>query len=164
MSKLPPPEPHASFSPSFEYLATLVLSWLVPGAGHWLLGYRVRALLLSTCILGLFWVGESLLAENMAVSRKVSPVFFALQAGNGLSSFAADHFWGTPRRSAGYTESIDRELSPNLNLGILFTLVSGLLNVLLLIHTMDPRTWLEAAMEKAERGRRRASLGAEGGP
>jgi len=48
------------FRLSTEYLFTVISSWLVPGAGHWVLGYRVRGVILGVSILGLFWMGEAL--------------------------------------------------------------------------------------------------------
>ena len=88
-------------------------------------------------MLALFWVGESLLARDMAVSHEVHPYFFVGQAGNGLSAFVANHFWGEARELA----EIDRNLPPHLSLGILCTIVSGLLNVLLVLHCLDPRSY-----------------------
>ena len=131
------------------YLAAAVLSWLVPGAGFWILGYRVRALLLGASILGLFWTGESVLAGNMAVSRKVSPIFFCLQVGNGASTLASDRLWGAPKRPVYEINAIDLDLPQHINLGILCTVLSGLLNALLVLHVLDPRTWQTAREERA---------------
>src|SRR4030095_13223744 len=78
-----------------DYVFTAVSAWLLPGAGHWFLGYRVRASVLGASILGLFWVGEALAVpvredgssgSPMAVVRQVNPVFFACQIGNGFST------------------------------------------------------------------------------
>jgi hypothetical protein len=151
------PSPPISFFLRPVYLAAAVLGWLVPGAGFWLLGYRVRALLLGVTILGLFWAGEIAFAGNkdvdgkwygMAVSRKVSPIFFILQAGNGLSAFYADHRWGEPRRPVNELSSIDPLLSPHHNLGVLCTVLSGLLNLLVVLHVLDPRTWAAAEEDR----------------
>jgi len=99
-------------------------------------------------LLALFWVGESLLAGDMAVSREVHPYFFVGQAGNGLSAFLADHFWGTAH-DLGPRAPIDRNLPPHLNLGILCTIVSGLLNVLLVLHCLDPRSYEKPDVSQA---------------
>ena len=63
-------------SPSDRLLAG-VLSWLVPGAGYWLLGFKWRAVLLGTLLLGIFWAGECLIGGFMAVTYAVHPVFSA---------------------------------------------------------------------------------------
>jgi hypothetical protein len=37
-----------------------LLAWLIPGAGHWFLGRRVRAVILFVIIQGLFWWGVAI--------------------------------------------------------------------------------------------------------
>jgi hypothetical protein len=134
------PEPRNSRPRPGDYAVTAVAAWLVPGAGHWMLGYRVRGSIIAVTLLGAFWLGQSVLAENMAVSHKVHPIFFTLQAGNGLSALAAGYFWHQPKYP-NETKAIDRALPPHLNLGILFCCLSGLLNLLVVLQLLDPRTW-----------------------
>ena len=134
-------EPPARFQITPNYVLTAVLSWLVPGAGYWLLGYRWRGVIIAVVLLGIFWSGESLLAENKAVTRKVHPYYFAMQAGNGASAFVADRLYGEPSTAEGNLQEISRDLPPHLNLGILFCTISGLLNALVVVHVLDPQTW-----------------------
>ena len=160
-----------TFTLSGEYLLTVFSAWLIPGAGHFLLGYRVRGLILGVLLLGLFWVGQALAVplktpapqgyptalgnpalqgpqrHPIAVSREVNPVFFACQLGNGFSTLLANNRWGTPLYPNMNRPIIDRELPRTLNLAILFTSVSGLLNYLLILHILDPRTWTRAKAE-----------------
>jgi hypothetical protein len=140
------------FEVSVEYVFTVLSSWLLPGAGHWFLGHRVRAIVLGGSILGLFWAGQILALSPpdadyprhpLAVSRQVHPIFFACQAGNGFSTALAEILWGRPRYADRNDANLDRDLPVFLNLGILFTSVSGLLNYLLVLHILDPRTWLQ---------------------
>ena len=49
-------------------LLVLLAGWLVPGAGHFILGKWIRALLLFASILGMFLVGLSLQAKVYAPS------------------------------------------------------------------------------------------------
>ena len=150
-----------------EYVFTVLSSWLVPGSGFWLLGYRTRGVLLGGSILLLFWVGQALAIpptppphakpeelglsrKPLAVARQVSPIFFACQAGNGFSALFSNALWGEPRYSEKTHGEPDRYLPRNLNLAILFTSVSGLLNYLLVLHIMDPRSWEEAARDRAQ--------------
>ncbi len=142
-----PPRP--SFTVTPKYIVTAALSWLVPGAGHWLLGYRIRALILAVTLLGTFWLGETVLADNWAVTREVHPIFFGLQVGNGFSAIVADIVWGVPRHVDALGEIKD-DLPRYLSLGILLSSISGLLNLLVVLHILDPRTWHEAA--RKERG------------
>ena len=145
------------FRLSYQYLCTGILSWLLPGAGHWLLGYRVRATVICVSLLGAFWTGESLLADNLAVTREVHPVFFCLQAGNGFSAFLADGLWGDAIHQEENTRKIHDDLPVDLNLGILLCSVSGLLNLLVVLHVFDPRTWREAARDAEADTQRRVA-------
>lgn len=158
---MPPKNPDPSppkFQITVDYLSTGVSAWLIPGAGHWLLGYRLRGALLGASILGLFWFGQAFAcpaegAENrapMAVSRKVSPVFFACQVGNGFSTLVSEYLWGKPRYKNDLAP-LDRFLPRHLNLGILATSISGLLNMLVVLHILDPKTWAQAALDKVQR-------------
>jgi hypothetical protein len=153
------------FSVDSGYVFTAILSWLLPGAGHWLLGYRVRAVVIGATLLGLFWTGEVLLAKNMAVTWEVHPVFFCLQAGNGFSALLADGLWGEPLYpNEGSDSKIRYDLPVHLNLGILFASISGLLNLLVVLHVLDPRVWKEAADDARARREARARPGAEASP
>ena len=109
------------------------------------MGLRRQAVVLAVCILGLFWVGESVLSENKAVSRKTSPVFFWGQLGNGGSTLLASLFWGEPETPES-NDQIDTDLPPHLHLGLLCTIISGLLNVLAVLHVIDPLSSLEARL------------------
>lgn len=154
---MPPPTSHRSperFQISGPYVLAGILAWLIPGAGHWLLGKRLHAIVLATCILGLFWAGEllALSADSpgappkpLAVSREINPVFYACQLGSGLSTLTAQALWGEPRYSNETMRAIDTTLPQHLGLGILFTSISGLLNYLLILHVLDPRTWAARA-------------------
>jgi len=56
----------------------LLVAWLIPGLGHWLLGKRLRALVFAGVILGAFITGV-LLHGELAVPQQNSPLswFFA---------------------------------------------------------------------------------------
>ena len=125
----------------YDRLLAGVLSWLVPGAGYFLLGYYWRAVILGTLLLGLFWTGECLIGGFMAVTYEVHPVFFCLQSGNGLSTFIANGLWGDPGVRVDNLGLIQTNLPAYLNLGLLFCVVSGMLNILLVLHVLDVRTW-----------------------
>jgi hypothetical protein len=133
-------DPGAGLQP-VPYFGTLVLGWLVPGLGHFLLGYRLRGLLIAVALVGTFWIGEKVLGEGLAVSREVHPVFFGLQAGNGLSAIAAELIHGKPAHPDANQTTRIIEMPEHVNLGILFCSVSGLLNALVVLYLADPRTW-----------------------
>ncbi len=140
-----------------DYVLTVVSSWLIPGSGHWLLGYRMRGAILGLGVIGLFWFGESALANNMAVSKETSPIFYGCQMGNGLSTLVAQRLWGKPHTSKtanyGPPRPPDATIPRHYHFGVLFTTVSGLLNMLAVLHVLDPDTWRRAKMDQRERGR-----------
>jgi hypothetical protein len=151
-----------AFRPGLDYVVTIILAWLLPGAGHWSLGQRTRGVLLGALILGTFWWGE-LIAGGYAVERKEHPIFFIGQVGAGASAFLAD--WIPPWADVGGTDShppgapqssIDRRIPQGLPMGILLTSISGLLNVLVVLRVMDPRAWERRppGVEKPDAGRR----------
>lgn len=129
-----------------EYALAVITSWLLPGAGHWILGHRVRAVILASAILGIFWSGQAL-AHYRAVNKTDHPIFFSAQVANGLSTLLSEKYWGQPRPR---TDRIDKEIAPHHSTGILFTSISGLLNALLVLHVADPRTWSGRALELAK--------------
>ena len=134
----------------FDRILAAVLTWLIPGAGYWILGYRKKALALGIILLGLFWTGASILGGSMAVTYEVHPVFFCLEAGNGLSTFISNWAWGDPVHADGL-RSI-QNMPVHLNLGILCCVVSGMLNILLVLNILDSETWQQAANGTAKEG------------
>ena len=134
------PTPPLKYSTS-NYVFTVASNWLLPGAGYWILGQRGRAILLGTSILGLFWMGQCL-AGFKAVSREHHPYFFVGQAGNGFSALLSEYAI-RPRKKRNDSRSppVSRDLTQHYSTGINFTTISGLLNILLILHLADPRTW-----------------------
>lgn len=157
-----------------EYLFTAVSAWLLPGSGHWFLGHRGRGVVLGGTILGIFWLGEVMAVPPpesgherrppIAVTRTVHPIFFCCQVGNGFSALMANTLWGKPLYpDRGASSQPDPHLPTYLNLAILFTSVSGLLNYLLVLHVLDPRTWKERRAAMA-RGAAQAATARGGAP
>ena len=110
-------------------LAACVLAWLVPGAGHLLVGQRRRALLFGLLIATLFFGG---LALDGAVYRPVAgdPLSYlaALGASGVGSLYMAVHAFGL---GAGEVSA------PYHEYGNTFTLVAGLLNLLVVLDAFD---------------------------
>jgi hypothetical protein len=138
------PRTESRFVPGPRYFLAVLLSWALPGAGHWMLGHRARGALLALLVLGTFWWGEAI-AAGFAVTRVEHPVFFIAQAGVGVSALAADWTAGwdpkAPPITDAHSTTIDRRITFDLAMGILLTSVSGILNLLLILHVMDPRSW-----------------------
>jgi TM2 domain-containing membrane protein YozV len=100
------------------------LGLLLPGAGHWYLGMRGKAILFCACLLAMFAIGM-VLSYGDAIDPIQHPWFFLGQAFIGPVSIIG---WviGIPERSAVL-------LAPRLvDLGMVFTVVAGALNVVLM--------------------------------
>ena len=138
-----PEETTRPFRVDADYILAVVLSWLVPGAGHWMLGRRGWGAFLGALLLGTFWWGE-VSAGGYAVYRKEHPIWFFAQVGNGASALVANGLqWAEipPPPAMWGGKMIDRNIPTGLQMGILLSSVSGVLNVLLILEVMDPRTW-----------------------
>jgi hypothetical protein len=128
------------------YLAAL-LAWLCPGAGHCYQRRYGKALLFAVCILGIYFFGLAL-GEGKVVYASWNQVErrwqYPLQMGVGLPSAVAivqrmrvnrdqEPLWGglmAPPRSMSELSRWHYELSARFELGTLYTMVAGLLNVL----------------------------------
>jgi len=100
----------------------LLLGWLIPGAGHLLLGKWVRALLLFISIFGMYLIGLALLGKIYSPNTGdiLDILGFAGQLGLGLL-FAFAHWFGWGAASAVNTLA---------DYGTKFLVVGGLLNLI----------------------------------
>ncbi len=114
-----PPDPgEKSMFPVF----VLIAGWLIPGAGHFLVGKWVRALLIFASILTMFTFGVELLGKvYLANTGDLLDILgFSGQLGMGLLYVLARLFgWGA--------SSIANTLS---DYGTNFLVVGGLLNII----------------------------------
>ncbi|MBX3379565.1 MAG: hypothetical protein KF805_05695 [Phycisphaeraceae bacterium] len=150
--------PATGFNP-FSGIAALI----VPGLGHVFLGQFRRGALVAVGVLGLFFAGL-LVGGIDCVDSKEDALWFIAQAPTGVVAFGTNYvhqnrFKGVdpssraaPRRMPYPGEHIDangvivpgghppaqRSLARVHEMGILFTAVAGLLNVLAAIDAMFP--------------------------
>ncbi len=99
------------------------ISWLLPGAGHWLAGQREKGLLMAAAVLVVFAFGM-LVSEGHAVDRQIASVWWI---GEAL-------FGGGALFAALVTAPIEMTSSPdNLELGTNLCTVAGLMNLVVMI-------------------------------
>lgn len=130
------------------WLATAI-TWLVPGAGHYLLGRRGKAILYFSLITFVYLVGLWL-GEFRNVSLKNFELHFIAEAFYGGLTFPL--LWLTQNLE------LDR-FNPLLDVGVLFSAVAGLLNVCVMVdvyETAYPRSAAVAAAADAASGEPRA--------
>jgi hypothetical protein len=110
-----------AFTPRVSPTLTLLAGWLVPGAGHLLLGKWIRGLLLMLSIVGMFAVGIALQGKVYIpnTGEPLEMLGFAGDVGSGLLYFLA--------RILGWGQA--PVLIAIADYGTKFIVVAGLLNI-----------------------------------
>ena len=118
----------------WEFPLVAVLAWLVPGAGHFYLGLRKRALLLFIAIELTFFIGLYI-GTLRVVDPAQSMLWFVAQIFAGLNTIVA-HLWSTtlPRPYPG--SSIVLIYNWSYYMAVLYTGIAGLLNLLAVFDTV----------------------------
>ncbi len=106
-----------------------VVAWLVPGAGHWYLGRRGRALAFLGLVAASLALGVAL-HGNLYRPLPGQPLSYLATLGSmgmGLPYFLL-------RYLAGYTGEV---IAPGYEYGTAFILTAGLMNLLLVLDAWD---------------------------
>ena len=117
-----------------------VAAWLLPGAGHFLVGQRWRGVVLFVWLSLTFALGVAV-TGGAAVSLDDHPLAFAAQIFAGLP-FVAGNLLGRPARDpmAYGVPPLSNEVVASMDLGLLLTMTAGLLNLLLVLDAFDRAT------------------------
>jgi hypothetical protein len=114
----------------FVYLP-LIAGWLVPGAGHFLLGKWIRGLLLSVSIICMFALGLAMHGKLYSSAQDVLDLLgFIGDLGNGVLFFIG--------RSLGL--GAEPVQVTTADFGTKFIVVAGLLNVIAAVDAHNLRT------------------------
>jgi len=105
----------------------LLLGWLVPGLGHFLFGRRDKAVLFFVLIMTAFGVGL-VLGDFRDVSSSRFPLYLLAQVWNGGPTIIAMLMTSGLR--------IEQDIV-HLDVGLLYTAVAGLLNVVVLVDLYE---------------------------
>jgi len=120
---------------------TLLFAWLLPGAGHWYIGQRVKGVLFCFLLIMMFTLGV-LLAEGGCVDAKplgmLRAVFGDADLGRHPYAFLLQMCEGAPAVTAlVLTAGTPEPPASKLNdFGMLLTLIAGALNVLLVADAL----------------------------
>ena len=104
-------------------VTAILLTWAAPGAGHWYLGFRKKAIFYFLIITATFLVGMAI-ADFRNINIHRHPYFFIAFSFYGGATFIAQ------LATQGLT--LVRPLE-RLEIGCLYSAVAGLLNVLVMI-------------------------------
>ena len=111
-------------------LVAMVLAYLVPGAGHFYLGHRRRALMFSAIVLSMFVVGLAI-DGNLYTFRESAGAILKILATFGTMGAGLPYFVAKAIGDFGDVTSITYEY------GTTFTLTAGLMNLLLVLDVFD---------------------------
>lgn len=110
-------------------VSTLLAAWLVPGAGHFMLGKRQRAIIFCFIVMLAVTIGV-LLEGNLY--RVIPNQPLTILATLGSMGMGAPYF--ILRFIFGYQGNV---ISPGYEYGSAFILTAGLMNLLLILDTWD---------------------------
>jgi hypothetical protein len=139
-----------------RYLAAF-LAFLFPGAGHWYQGRKRKAGLFCSCIMSLFIVGLILSGGKCVYASWIPQDYrwhYVLQAGIGLPAAPAALQWAAESRNidlsplirnwmkrpitvGGELSSWHLKTAAGFDLGTLYTMVAGLLNILVIFDALS---------------------------
>jgi hypothetical protein len=111
-----------------EVFFPTLLAWFVPGAGHWVLGMRRRAVLYFISVIGMFLVGSAF-GNFTIVSFRYHPYSFLLHLCTGAISIIMTLITNAMENTANPTRWGD--------IGLTMTWIAAALNVLLIADVLD---------------------------
>jgi TM2 domain-containing membrane protein YozV len=127
--------PKSVANQGFVYLP-LIAGWLIPGAGHFLLGKWGRGALLAGSVVGMFVTGLALDGKLYANAHDILEALgLAGDLGNGLLYFVS--------RLAGWGG--EQVMVTTQDWGTRFVEVAGLLNIIAAVDAHNLRTGRKAA-------------------
>lgn len=165
-----------------------VLAWLLPGLGHWYQGRRSKAILYCVCILGTFVYGCYLGGNSSVGYARVvyasfrpgdSRLAYLCQVGVGLPALPAliqsarvrnnkspllGGFMAPPRLAEDYADPptlsrLQYELHTYFDLGTVYTMVAGLLNILVVFDAAMGPAFPPPEDRRREKEKQKAKIG-----
>lgn len=165
-----------------------ILAWLIPGAGHLYQGRTGKGILFLVCILGSFCYGV-FLGEGRVVYASMRPddrrLPYLCQIGVGLPAMPAlvqayrvrnakpplwNGFMAPPKLQANHfqrdedtLDAIHKRLHHNFELGTVYTMVAGLLNILVIYDAARGPAFVLKEEEQAKEGEKTPGKDDKGG-
>ncbi|MBN2491861.1 MAG: hypothetical protein JXQ29_13525 [Planctomycetes bacterium] len=104
-------------------VVAVVLTWIAPGAGHWYLGNRKKAIFYFVLLTGLYLAGMAI-ADFRNINLDRHPFFFLTYIFYGGATLLAQIL----TQGLAMVRPLER-----LDVGCLYSAVAGLLNILVMI-------------------------------
>ncbi len=136
----------------------MLLAWLVPGLGHWILGERIRAVVFFVVINATFWGGVAIGGVRTTVTSRENGAWIAAQLCAGPQTLAALYLSQKQDRLA---QAAGREVVkapwPSSSIAVVYSGVAGLLNLLVILNALVRAEAAAGAEAKSSAQRREAS-------
>lgn len=117
-------------SPLIRTIAVLV-GWLLPGAGLWVIGQKTRGTIAVLTIAATFWMGVAVGGVRNSIDPEKNRAWFAAHV------FCGGHTLAVLAIRENVPDRLPYIINwPSANIGIVYCGVSGLLNVLTLLHVV----------------------------
>jgi hypothetical protein len=169
----PPPEEREAIDLKDPVMAA-ILAWMIPGLGHLYQGRTAKAILMFVCIMGTFAYGVGLggrsdLGWGRVVYASWSPdetrLPFLCQVGVGLPAMPAviqavrvrsgkepwlDGFMAPPGQPGRSFDELNKELGHRFELGTVYTMIAGLLNILAIYDAWGGPVFAEPRRRKED--------------
>jgi len=111
-----------------RHLVCVVLGWALPGLGHWVLGQRARGAIIFVVIGLTFWGGLAMGGVRSTIDPVNNRAWFVAQICCGT------HTLGALAMARGIPDRLPYRIGwPSHDLGVVYTGVAGLLNILVVL-------------------------------
>ncbi|MBX3393731.1 MAG: hypothetical protein KF841_00040 [Phycisphaerae bacterium] len=113
-------------------------AWLVPGLGHWWIGERKRAVIFFVTITSTFWCGIAVGGVRSAITPRDNGLWIAAQICAGPQAIGALYASKRIEANAGSaTANSFKAPWPAGDIGVVYSGVAGLLNLLVILDTLS---------------------------
>ncbi|MFA5863601.1 MAG: DUF6677 family protein [Phycisphaerae bacterium] len=103
----------------------MLLNWLIPGAGHWYMGDRIRGVIYFIAITMTFWIGILIGGALSTVNIKTNTYWFFAQGFAGGYTILSMLIGTLPGAMRSYSKTLD--------LSTIYTGMAGLLNIFVIL-------------------------------
>lgn len=130
-------------------------AWLLPGLGHWWIGERKRAVIFFITITATFWCGIAVGGVRSAITPRDNGLWIAAQLCAGPQALGALYVSKRMDTATRATAADSFKAPwPAGDIGVVYSGVAGLLNLLVILDTLSraDRTKAALAAQTPQRG------------
>lgn len=140
--------------PAGRLIVAGLVGWLVPGAGHWFVGERNRAVILMVVIAVTFWTGVAVGGVRNTVNPSQRSLWFAGQVCAGSHAFVAvglGRLVSSPRESGVLPNEVVA-FGRAEDIAVVYTTIAGMLNAIMILDVLVRAEKLTPQTAGARRG------------